>query len=514
VIRALRSLARLFGIGRILARHDALFLLEKVPVVGGVAWIANLLWRKPSEGRPGERLARAMEELGPVFIKLGQALSIRSDLIGEEVASDLSSLQDRLEPFAGEIAKQTIEEELDKPLEEIFSSFDEVPVAAASIAQVHFAVTTAGREVAVKVLRPGIEEVFAREVDMLLWVAEVIEATQPSMRRLKPVETIKTFEETVDLEMDLRFEAAAAAEMSENFADDSTFQIPEVDWQRTAKRVMTMEKIHGISVDEKEKMAAAGIDRRKVVENAANAFFNMVFRDGFFHADLHPGNLFIDNQGNLIAVDFGITGRLPTETRRYLGEMLLGFLTGNYKRAAEVHFEAGFVPPEKSVEAFSLACRSIAEPILGKPLAEISIARLLGQLFQITETFEMETQPQLLLLQKTMLTAEGVGRLLDPSVNMWELARPLIESWMRRQLGPEAKLREALSSVAGTAERIPRVLAKTESILHKISSEGFQLHPESIKHLKGDGKTKRSNLATMATWGLIGALIALLVFKR
>ncbi|MBF0563121.1 MAG: 2-polyprenylphenol 6-hydroxylase, partial [Alphaproteobacteria bacterium] len=341
MIRSIRNIARLIHIGRVLARHDALFPLERIGAVRDFAYLLKLTTRKGVPGRPGQRLAKAFVELGPSFIKLGQTLSTRPDIMGEEVAADMVSLQDRLEPFAEEQARRIIEEDLDHPFEQLYSSFDWKPVAAASIAQVHFAVTTDGREVAVKILRPEVKEAFGRDIDVMYWLAEIVERTQPGFRRLKPVESVRTFEDTVQMEMDFRFEAAAAAELADNFLNDPTFRVPAVDWQRTSQRVLTIERVTGTPIGEKETLIRIGHDPRDIVAKAANAFFNMVFRDGFFHGDMHPGNLFVGARGEIVAVDFGITGRVDQATRRYLGEMLMGFLTANYRRVAEVHFEAG-----------------------------------------------------------------------------------------------------------------------------------------------------------------------------
>ena len=421
-----RNIYRLFGIARTLARHDALIPLETAAIAPGLVRAAKFLARKETAGRPGMRLAAALQELGPSFIKLGQALSTRSDFLGDEVAADLSELQDHLPPFSGEEARATIARELDADMDSLFQSFDDVPIAAASIAQVHFAVTSDGEEVAVKVLRPGIEQAFGRDFELFQWLASLAERTRPELRRLKPLEIIRTFEETVRMEMDLRLEAAAAGELAENFTGDTSFRVPLVDWSRTARRVMTLERVGGIPIDERQALIDAGHKPDEILKKSAAAFFKQVFQDGYFHADQHPGNLFVSAGGDIVAVDFGIMGRLDKPTRRYLGEMLMNFLNRDYRRVAEIHFEAGYVPADKSVEAFAQACRSIAEPILDRPQNEISIARLLSQLFQVTETFEMETQPQLLLLQKTMLVAEGVGRKIYPEANMWFLAQPLI----------------------------------------------------------------------------------------
>src|SRR6266851_8415968 len=450
LLRAGRNLARLVQIGFILARHDALFLLDRVVVLLPLLAVLRLLRsRDPAlvAARPGLRLATALHALGPSFIKLGQLLSTRADLLGEEFAADLSQLQDRLPPFPTADARAIVETEFAQPLGTLFAGFDDEPVAAASIAQVHFAVTTSGENVAVKILRPGIAAAFARDVDLFFWLAELVESTQPGLRRLRPVEVVRTLAETVRIEMDLRLEAAAASELAENFAGDADFRVPRVDWQRTSQRVLTLERVSGIRIDDRAALFAAGHDIEAILAKAAGAFFNQVFRDGFFHADLHPGNMFVEASGALAVVDFGIMGRLDRKTRYYLADMLLGFLSGDYRRVAEVHFDAGYVPRHRSVEEFAQACRSIGEPILGRPLQDISLARLLAQLFQVTEQFAMETQPQLLLLQKTMVLAEGVGRRLDPSVNIWSLARPLVEEWMRDNRGPEARLRERLDGI-------------------------------------------------------------------
>jgi ubiquinone biosynthesis protein len=514
MLRTFRNLARLIRIGRTLARHDALFLLDNIAVAREVMAVVRLVYRRREDGRPGQRLTRAFVELGPTFIKLGQALSTRPDLVGEEIASDLAELQDRLAPFPYAEAKRIIEEEFDRPLDDLFRDFAPTAIAAASIAQVHFATTADGHPVAVKVLRPGVHDQIRRDLDLFFWLAEIVEKAQPRLRRLRPIDTVATFEESVTIEMDLRFEAAAAAEMGENFLGDPTFRVPGIDWQRTSQRVMTQERVSGIPMGDRAAIAAAGLDPLVVVTNAATTFFKMVFRDGFFHADLHPGNLFVDTDGAIIGVDFGIMGRVDMATRRYLGEMLLGFLTGNYRRVAEVHFEAGWVPADKSVDNFTQAARSIAEPIFGRAIEEISIARLLGQLFQVTETFEMETQPQLLLLQKSMLLAEGVGRTLAPTVNMWELAYPLIEDWMRANLGPKAVVEQAARDAYKSLERLPQILEHAEKASAMIASGGVKLHPDTVKALGRRGNDKvRALLPGWVPWVLVAVLGALLVFR-
>jgi ubiquinone biosynthesis protein len=479
--RSFRHAARLVGIGVTLARHDALFLVE--PLTGPRLFLrlAHLFRRRGAVGRPGERLAAAFQEIGPAFIKLGQMLATRADLLGDDVAADLAMLQDRLPPFSATKARALIEAELGCPLGSLFLSFDDGPIAAASIAQVHFAVTSEGREVAVKILRPGIAAAFARDLDLLMWLGELIERTQPALRRLKPVEIARTVQASVEIEMDLRFEAAAASELAENFAGDPNYRIPRVDWRRTGRGVLTIDRIvDGIRIDDRAALIAVGHDIDALLKRAAEAFFNQVFRDGFFHADLHPGNMFVEPGGAIAVVDFGIMGRLDRDTRFFLADMLVGFLSGDYHRVAEVHFAAGYVPVRRSVDEFAQACRSIGEPILGKPLAEISIARLLAQLFRVTEQFEMETQPQLLLLQKTMVLVEGVGRQLDPEVNIWALARPLIEEWMRENRGPEARLRQRLENLVETIDRLPKLIEDAGKLVATWADEGVVLHAETL----------------------------------
>jgi ubiquinone biosynthesis protein len=494
----------------ILARHDALFPLVSVPAAAPFVRLSHMFARRPGRAplRPGQRLAAAFEQLGPSFIKLGQLLSTRADLLGEDLTVDLASLQDRLPPFPGSEARALIAAEFGSPVDTLFAVFDETAIAAASIAQVHFARTKDGTEVAVKVLRPGITAAFARDLDLFVWLAGLAERLQPALRRLKPVEVVQTLAEVVRFEMDLRLEAAAAAELAENFAGDPNFRVPRVDWLRTGRTVLTLEWINGIRVDDRAAILAAGHRIEEVLENAAAAFFNQVFRDGFFHADLHPGNMFVDTDGAIAVVDFGIMGRLDRTTRFYLADMLLGFLAGDYRRVAEVHFEAGYVPAQRSIDAFTQACRSIGEPILGKPLQEISIARLLGQLFEVTEQFEMETQPQLLLLQKTMVVIEGVGRRLDPEINIWTLARPLIEQWMRDNRGPEARLRQGLETLAELAERIPPLIRSLETLVGNWAQQGVVLHAESLA-VQAAHRARHLAIGLVPIWVAAAALAAI-----
>ncbi len=480
--RHLKHLKHLYRVSKVLASHDALFFLEAMPVKPFVIELARSTARvKDTSGRKGERLARALQELGPTFIKLGQALSTRADLVGEEIAKDLSMLQDDLPSFPFEEAKAIIEEELDQPLEAMFAQFEEEPVAAASISQVHFAETIAGEKVAVKVMRPGIERVFYQQIDLLFGIAEILDRFIPKLKRLKLIEVVEDFEHTVKIEMDLRFEAAAASELSDNFAGDPILKIPEVFWDFTSQRVLTTERISGISIDDVEAIKAAGHDVNAVMEKASHIFFKQVYRDGFFHADMHPGNLFVGAGGEIIAVDFGIMGRLDEQTRIFLAEMLFGFLNRDYYAISDVHFRAGYIPPHQDKALFAQAVRSIGEPIFGKSSGEISIARVLAQLFKITDDFEMETQPQLILLQKTMMLAEGIGRNLNPNVNFWELARPLMEDWAKTHLGVPHDIRQAARESFKAPRRLYYIGQMIDNLPSVISSEGLRLHPSTIR---------------------------------
>ncbi|SLN21757.1 2-polyprenylphenol 6-hydroxylase [Oceanibacterium hippocampi] len=473
MLRSTRHIARLIGIGRTLARHRALEPLEKADIPRPFLWLLRLLGGRgrPVAGkRPGERLAAALHELGPSFIKLGQALSVRADLLGEEIASDLGSLRDRLPPYPAEIVRSAIESELGKPVSALYIDFSDRPVAAASIAQVHFATvadpeTGETNEVAVKVLRPGVEAAFRRDLALFRWLAHQLVRFVPDARRLRPVEVVETLAASVEIEMDLRLEAAAASELAENFADDPNYRVPTIDWERTGRRVMTMQRVQGLGIGDRDALAEAGHDLPAIATNVIRVFLLQALRDGLFHADMHQGNLFVGEDGAFIPVDFGIMGRIDRRTRLFLAEMLHAFLQGDYRRAAEVHFEAGYVPASQSVEIFAQACRSIGEPIRGKPVSQISIARLLLQLFRVTETFAMETQPQLLLLQKTMVTAEGVARGLDPDVNFWEAAEPVIVRWSEDNLGPEGRLRDAGDAGARLLRRLPALADEAERTL-------------------------------------------------
>lgn len=466
----------------------------------------SLISRRRLPKREGERLRLALGEMGPTFIKLGQALSTRSDLVGEDVAEDLAHLQDRIAPFPSHIARKIIEEDFEQSLNTLFAEFDDTPIAAASIAQVHFALTTEGREVAVKVLRPGIRVAFDKDISLMYWIAIMVEQHLPETKRLKPVEVVRTFEASINRELDLRMEAAAGQTLRDNTLLDEGFYVPEMDWSRSSARVMTLERIKGIPINDIAALKAAGFNMDDLIAKASNTLFQQVFRDGFFHADLHPGNLFVSPEGNLIAVDFGITGRLDKKNQLFIAEILRAFLNEDYKRVAEVHIMAGYVPPHQSVDDFALACMAIGKPILGKPLQDISIGQLLGQLFKISALFEMETQPQLLLLQKNMVLAEGVGRMLNPHINMWKLAEPLIEEWAKGHLTAQGRIRLVADELYEAAKRIPVLLRRTEDAMHCFDGNGFRLHPDSLKEIEQHRAYWHRQWLTLAWVAVIGAI--------
>jgi ubiquinone biosynthesis protein len=453
---------RLLKWGRVLARHGVLGGIERdintPPPVRRLARIARFAARVPRVPTYGA----AFQAIGPAAIKLGQALSTRPDLIGEEAALDLSRLQDALPPAPFDQIRASIEQALDRPLDQMFSSFDSEPVGAASIAQVHRAVTTDGRAVAVKVLRPHIEDDFARAIETYQWAAAQVESMGGEAARLRPRLVIAHFKQWTARELDLRREAASASELRENMIAESGFFVPKIDWDRSARRVMTLEWIDGIKIADRAALIAAGHDVRQIAETLVRAFLRQAVVDGFFHADLHQGNLFVLPDGRLAAVDFGIMGRIDRQARLWLLEILYGLLVGDYRRVAEIHFEAQYVPAHHNVEEFATALRAVGEPIRGLPVKEISVGRMLDGLFTITRDFDMPTQPHLLLLQKTMVMNEGVANALDPDINMWETAEPFIREWVRGELGPEAALADRLIRDWRTLQRIPELIRRID----------------------------------------------------
>ena len=453
---------RLLKWGRTLARHGALRGIEEDPLtpppVRRLARIARFGARIP----PRPDYAAALVAIGPAAIKLGQALSTRPDLVGERAAENLSQLQDDLPPAPFAAIKQTIEASFGVPLTSLFSDFDEEPVGAASIAQVHRAITTEGREVAVKVLRPGIEEEFAKAIETYEWAAAHAEAYGGELERLRPRLVVAQFRQWTARELDLQREAASASELKENMVAEPGYHVPEIDWRRTARRVLTLEWLEGIKLNDREALIAAKHDCKALAATLVRAFLRQAVVDGFFHADLHHGNLFALSDGRIAAIDFGIMGRIDRRARVWLAEILYGLITGDYRRVAEIHFEAQYVPSHHSVEEFATALRAAGEPMRGLPVKDISVGRMLESLFSITRDFDMPTQPHLLLLQKTMVMNEGVAAALDPDINMWETAEPFISEWIRSELGPEAYYADRIIELVRAAKKIPELINRID----------------------------------------------------
>jgi ubiquinone biosynthesis protein len=451
---------RLLVAGWVLARYDALVPREADPLLPPSVRLAAKVVRLASgpearRGRPGERLARAFEKLGPAAIKLGQLLSTRADIFGTEFAEDLGHLKDRLAPFPLAQAEAVVAASLGRPLRSLFVTFEE-PVAAASLAQAHRATLVDGRKVAVKVLRPGVERRVAADIRAAALAARLADRLVPAARRLEPVAFVATVARSMELELDLRLEAAAASEMAEVMARDAYMRVPPVVWEGVGKRVLTLEWAPGAPLSQASALAQPGLDRKALADNVIRAFLVQALDHGVFHADLHEGNLFVQPPAALTAVDFGIVGRLGPAQRRFLAEVLWGFLTRNYRRVAEVHFEAGYVPPRHNIDDFAQALRAVGEPNLGRPAREVSMGRLLGQLFEITALFDMHLRPELVLLQKTMATVEGVARRIDPDNDMWTAARPVVERWIARELSPAAQLRDAVGHGRRALEGLAR----------------------------------------------------------
>jgi len=500
---ALTNLMRLARAGIVLAQHGVRFVPKgmKAPLALHLArvatWPIQLVTWPSRIGKPrARRISGAIATLGPSYIKLGQFLATRQDLIGPELSADLSHLQDRLPPFSMKEARAAIEQSFGGRLEDHFAEFGP-PVAAASIAQVHKAKVQDKdgtiRDVAVKILRPNVEKRFRADLESYYFAAGLIEKYHPPSRRLKPLAVVENLRRTTDLEMDLRLEAAAMSEMADNIAADQTlpdgrFRVPKVDWRRTAKRVLTAEWVDGIPISDHARLEAAGLDRKQLGLIVLRSFLRHAMRDGFFHADMHQGNLLVDAAGSIVAVDFGIMGRLGMMERRFLAEILYGIITRDYRRTAQVHFDAGYVPPHHAVEVFAQAMRAIGEPIHGRTADEISMADLLGQLFAYTEVFDMQTRPELILLQKNMVIVEGVARGLDPALNMWVAAEPIAREWVEHNLGAAGRLREAGEG----AGEIGRVLSGMPSLLSDAARATHALAGMARDGLRLDAETTRA----------------------
>lgn len=460
--RPATHILRLLRWGRTLARHGALRGIEQDPntpaQVQRLCRIARLGTFPPRQ----PDYAGAFQAIGPAAIKLGQTLATRPDIVGEEAAQNLLSLQDSLPPVPFAAIRREIESSFGKPLEALFASIEEEPVGAASIAQVHRAVTTDGRTVAVKVLRPGIREKFAEDIQTYEWAAAHLEALGGEAARLRPRLVIANFKRWTLRELDLRREAASASELAERMAATEGYRVPGVDWDRTNGRVMTIDWIDGIKISETDALRAAGHDLPALGEHLVLTFLRQAISLGYFHADMHQGNLFVQPDGTIAAIDFGIMGRIDRRARLWLAEILYGLTTGNYRRVAEIHFEAQYVPSHHSVDEFATALRAVGEPTRGRPVSELSVGQMLDSLFAITREFDMQTQPHLLLLQKTMVMVEGLATQLNPQINMWDVAAPYVRAWIRDELGPEAAIADRLRKDAETLLRLPDLVRRIE----------------------------------------------------
>jgi ubiquinone biosynthesis protein len=502
----LKSLIQLFIIARKLAVSGAVKTVNEIYDIPFAIKIFFELFaigaKKKSlnnNKKPGEKLCDALEEMGTTFIKLGQFLATRPDIIGEALADDLVKLQDRLPAFELHDAKKILKKEIG---ENLYSNIQDIsePIAAASIAQVHLAkieIENQTRLVAIKILRPEIEKKFNEELDALMLFAYIIENTFSKTKRLKLVEVVHLLREITNIEMDLRFEAAAANELYENTKNDIGFNVPKIYWNYTTKKILTLDKVDGISIREQKLLEESGVNLKLLAENLIQHFLKQAVRDGFFHGDMHQGNLFVDFKGNIIPVDFGIMGRLDKNNRKYLAEILYGFIQRNYTKVAEVHFQAGLVPQSTSKEEFAQALRSVGEPIFGQSIKDISGGNLLSQLFEITEKFNMQTQTPLLLLQKTMVVVEGVARKLSPDTNIWEVSRPILEDWIKNVKGPKATFDSAINTSSEILKRIPdfpnfmdkanyalQLLAEGKLNLGIKNSKGFEAEEMRLKNLK------------------------------
>ena len=521
----LKQTILLFKIGRKLAKSEALniisqnhnppYLLKIFFLVFGFKFNKDLI--KDKNATSGQRLCLSMQQMGTTFIKLGQFLSTRPDIIGENLSKDLETLQDKLPPFSKKEAILILKNELGENVYNTISEFSE-PIAAASIAQVHFAkiyINGKIRDVAIKILRPSIRKIFNEEIDALMLLAYLIENLVGKTKRLKLVEVVHLLREITNLEMDLRFEAAAANELYENTKNDIGFNVPKIYWNFTSKNVLTLDKIEGISIRENEQLKKDGVNIDKLSRNIIQHFLRQAIRDGFFHADMHQGNIFVNKDGEIIPVDFGIMGRLSKLNKKYLAEILYGFIQRDYKKVAEVHLLAGLVPKNVSVDEFAQALRAIGEPIFGQSIKNISGSKLLKQLFEVTEQFNMQTQPQLLLLQKTMVVVEGVARKLNPETNIWEISKPILENWLKETKDPLNKISDTFDNATEVIKKLPefpQIMEKANQALTLIAEGKITPNSSSYYSLKQEKSKIKSYRNNFIIAFLLLVIFILLIF--
>tara|TARA_B100000427_G_C15496560_1_gene590067 strand:- start:197 stop:1768 length:1572 start_codon:yes stop_codon:yes gene_type:complete len=521
-----KKLFMLFKIGRKLSLSGAISSIYEIyrpPIAVKIFFLLiglNFKSEKKNDVNTpaGKKLCIALQEMGTTFIKLGQFLATRPDIIGKDIANELEKLQDKLPPFELAIAKDTLKNELGNENFKQISNISE-PIAAASIAQVHFAninINGQNKEIAIKVLRPNIEKVFNEELDALMLLAYIVQNLIKKTKRLKLVEVVQLLREITNIEMDLRFEAAAANELYENTKNDVGFKVPKIYWNHTTKKILCLDKIDGTSIRELENLKSQNINLSKIAKNIIQHFLRHAVRDGFFHADMHQGNLFVSKEGHIIPVDFGIMGRLDKNNRKYLAEILYGFIKRDYKKVAEIHFLAGLVPNNVSKDEFAQALRSIGEPIFGQAVKNISGSKLLSQLFEITEKFNMQTQIQLLLLQKTMVVVEGVARNLDPETNIWDISRPILEDWLKDVKDPINKASEVIGEASEVLKRLPDlpiIMDRANDVMTLIAEGKFNPNTLAYHSLKEE-ELKLEIIRNKILGGvLILVIFALIVFK-
>jgi ubiquinone biosynthesis protein len=459
-VTGFRQALRLLHINIVLARHgldEVILATHLFRPVQFLRFLSPWYWLRRERRSRGERIRNALEDLGPIFVKFGQILSTRRDLLPDDIAIELARLQDRVPPFPGREARALVEKALGKPITELFAHFDEVPLASASIAQVHAAQLPDGREVVVKVVRPGIQATIRRDLQLLYTVADLATRFWPDGRRLRPREVVAEFDTIIIDELDLMREAASASQLRRNFLGSDLLYVPEVYWPLTRRNVMVMERIHGTPIGDIPALRAQGIDLKRLSEHGVDIFFTQVFRDNFFHADMHPGNIFVAPDGRYLAVDFGIMGTLSTEDQHYLAGNFLAFFRRDYRKVAELHVESGWVPEGTRIEEFEAAIRTVCEPVFEKPLKDISFGHVLLRLFQTARRFNMVIQPQLVLLQKTLLNIEGLGRQLNPDLDLWQTAKPYLERWMSEQIGVRGFVHSVTRNAPEWAEKLPEL---------------------------------------------------------